>query len=588
MKKSSTQKQKLRLRKIFISTLITMLLFNLIPGASQMALGSFSNQLDRTVHATSLADVQLLTDVSIGAQLIEQEAAHYNLELNMTGTGLADVELLTPDRLGVFYIPKLAGEMTADGKADVSVEILPIKMEDLPALNAAVGNLTGTVTDLVTGLTTGLDAAINGTLLAGVVKVNGLTELNRALDNLNNLDQALADLLAYEDQIDVLVNSDGSIVIDFSDGLGNHVETAVKSVVTDTVTGVLDAVEGLDIQLLSVLPGLGTLLNSIVINPLVNPLKSAVVNAANAILVGLTDGTIDLTADLAGLQVIGETEIDADVKVDKPAMVTGEVDVYGAGVRTSLINLPLLSSLTSKDIIIFDEEVFLLNPPEVDQPIEGEEIVTGTGEPGATVVVRDKKKEIGTAIVAEDGTYTVSVRELIKKEKLSITQFKKNSQGTTYESNPTKVTVQADPGKLTFKSAPKKLLFNVKVTPTKKEYLVDLNELGHGLVIKDNRVDKDKWELSAKMEKQLKDKADETNIIYDALIYRGEDGKVRLGSEASVVKTQIYTESSTEKEVFDLSADWGENGHGLFIEITPEIKVAEYEGIVKWTLNDAP
>src|SRR5699024_8292008 len=115
--------------------------------------------------AASLADVQLLTDVASSAGLTENPGPPYDLKLAMAGTGLADVELLTPERVGVFYAPDLAGKMTADGPANVRVEILPITMDDLPALKNLVGGLTGTVTDLVTGLTSGLDAAINGTLL---------------------------------------------------------------------------------------------------------------------------------------------------------------------------------------------------------------------------------------------------------------------------------------------------------------------------------------------------------------------------------------------------------------------------------------
>src|SRR5699024_12830454 len=97
---------------------------------------------------------QLLSNVNI---LADNSVNPYEVSLSMTGTGLAEAELLAPDRVGVFYIPELAGHMHEAGQADVRVEILPITMEDLPPVCSAVKGLTGTLTGLVKWLVEGLD-----------------------------------------------------------------------------------------------------------------------------------------------------------------------------------------------------------------------------------------------------------------------------------------------------------------------------------------------------------------------------------------------------------------------------------------------
>src|SRR5690625_2838965 len=130
------------------------------------------------VQAATLAEVNLLTDVNVRADVsnIVGEGP-YNLGLSLTGQGVADVGVLNPEKVAVFYAPELAGKMQEDGPADVRVEILPITMDDVPALGTAVGGLTGTVTDLTTGLVSGIDEVILLTHLSELVEIEGLTEL---------------------------------------------------------------------------------------------------------------------------------------------------------------------------------------------------------------------------------------------------------------------------------------------------------------------------------------------------------------------------------------------------------------------------
>src|SRR5699024_6056216 len=288
MRSNQVRKNK-RLRKVIVSTAFAGVLI-----ASPISFNgenlSYKNVLStNTVSAESLANVQLLSDVSISADNTENP---YEIALSMTGTGLAEAELAAPDRVGVFYIPELAGHMNEAGQADVRVEILPITMEDLPALGSAVNGLTGTLTGLVTGLVEGIDDLLPALIPSDLVEIKGLTELNSAIDNLNNLDSALGDLLAYEDQVDVVVNNDGSIVINFTDGLGEHLETAIKEIVQASLNDVSDAVNALEINILSGLPIVGGLLDNIT-NQLLIPFVGNVTNELTNLTDDLTNGVID-------------------------------------------------------------------------------------------------------------------------------------------------------------------------------------------------------------------------------------------------------------------------------------------------------
>ncbi len=303
------------------------------------------NSLVQGPNRVSLAEVQLLTDVAVNANLTEQPD-NYDLALNLTGVGLADAEVLNPDRVAVFNIPDLAGKMQANGSASVSVELLPITLEDLPTLKGQLDPLTGTVADTVTDLLAGIDRLQRTPVVGSLLRVEGLTELTDALDNLQNLDTALSDLLDYEGSAPVTINPDGSIVINFSDGLGQHLDTVTKQVVQDALTDLVNAITNLKLSGIA-----GNL-----IDPVLNPVK-ALLPGVNNVLTAVTNDTVNLSNELAGVQVLGPTSVSANVIVDKPAGVAqDEVVVTGSVVNTSAIDAQLLADLDGQDTIIFDEE----------------------------------------------------------------------------------------------------------------------------------------------------------------------------------------------------------------------------------------
>src|SRR5699024_4583651 len=186
--RSNQIKKNKRLRKIITTTAFAGVLV-----ASPISFNgenlSYKNVLNTsTVSAESLANVQLLSDVSISA---DNAINPYEVCLSMTGTGLAEAELLAPDRVDVCYIPELAGHMHDAGQADVRVELFAITMDDLPALGSAIDGLTGTLTGLATALIEGIDDLLPVLIPSDLVESNVLTELTAAIDNLNNLNSTL-------------------------------------------------------------------------------------------------------------------------------------------------------------------------------------------------------------------------------------------------------------------------------------------------------------------------------------------------------------------------------------------------------------
>src|SRR5699024_11638764 len=118
---------------------------------------------------------------------------------------------------------------------------------------------------------------------------------------------------------DVVENNDGSIVINFTDGLGEHLETAIKEIVQASLNDVSDAVNALEINILSGLPIVGGLLDNIT-NQLLIPFVGNVTNELTNLTDDLTNGVIDLTEDLAGVHVIGEVSIIDNILLDKSVL----------------------------------------------------------------------------------------------------------------------------------------------------------------------------------------------------------------------------------------------------------------------------
>src|SRR5699024_1252310 len=175
----------------------------------------------------------------------------------VTCKSLAKVELLVPDRGTLFQLDlsELSQEVQDQieivaSDANVSVDLTAVTMDDLPVLNNAIGGITSTATGLVADVLSTVDRLLDNALLRPFVTIEGVDELSGAVDALNNLDQAISDVLQYNITQAVTVGPDGELIVDFSDGLGEHLETAVNDVVIQTLENLVTALNGLNLELL--------------------------------------------------------------------------------------------------------------------------------------------------------------------------------------------------------------------------------------------------------------------------------------------------------------------------------------------------
>src|SRR5699024_627556 len=205
-------------------------------------------------------------------------------------------------------------------------------------------------------------------LLRPFVTIEGVDELSIAVDALNNLDQAISDVLQYNTSQAVTVGPNGELIVDFSDGLGQHLETAVNDVVVQTLENLVTALNGLDLEILpgaSDIPLLGQLVQQL--NNLVNGVLGTATSLASevvGVLDDLANGVLDLTTDLAHIQALGQFSVNIpSVKINNANTCTiydigeQEAQVKGAIVSDNAIDLTLLGSLeASADIDIAVEE----------------------------------------------------------------------------------------------------------------------------------------------------------------------------------------------------------------------------------------
>ena len=140
--------------------------------------------------------------------------------------------------------------------------------------------------------------------------------------------------------------------------------------------------------------------------------------------------------------------------------------------------------------------------PKINQPTVGDEKITGTGKPGATIVVKDGNgHEIGTATVKNDGTWEVTVppaEQLVSGEKITATQTETGKS----ESEPATATVKDKttptpqepsvtyPNTNIDKGETKKVTPDIKGKDgktTTPESTPEVSQPGHGLIVTPNK-----------------------------------------------------------------------------------------------------
>lgn len=594
--KNTNGKDKLNFGKRLVTVIIivTILVFQttsvgMLPGDFVTPKSGIIN-LDFAIAAPSLAEVNLLESVEVTAELGNLEGDEpYHLLLSLSGTGLADAELASPERVAIFYAPDLAGELIVANSANTRVEILPVTMESLPALDTAVGGLTGTATSLIGELLDALDVILNDNpLLKPFVSINGLTEVNTAIDNLKNLDQALADLLAYEDQIDVTVNSNGSIIINFGDGLGNHLDATINELVTGLVNDLLAAVGGLEIEVLPgvrdipiVGPVLDGIVNDLILGGIVNELLEGLTAGLEPAVTELTSALTNVTDELAGVQVIGETTIDLNITIDKKAVVSGEVPIYGTAVNDSTIDVSLLADLEDFDMVYFPD-IIAPEAPIVEDVYSTDKTIKGTSEPESEITITFPDNTAATGTTDLEGNFDVPILEGIVLEGGGVLVITATDEaGNT--SDPT--TIEVIEAKVSI-SVPENLLFETTMIDSKPTTILR-QEPNWSIEVVDTRREGSRWRLIAQVDQPLTldSNQDDSHTLPNALVYIDEDNYSTPMEDGPI---EVFSGEKKIRGEETTSLNWGAN-QGPLVQLVPaDAYVGAYKTTITWTLIEAP
>ena len=395
--------------------------------------------VENVAYAQTLADVSLLTNVGITSSVdVEQpaEGTPYNVGLSLSGSSLADVELIDTNRVVAFSIPELAGQMTATGPANVSVDLTLVNLDDLPILGNVVGGLTGTLTTTVNSVLSLVSDLESSLIPDRLITIEGIDGLQGSLDALNNIEQALADALQYNGTAPVTVNADGTVTVDMTDGLGNNLDTAVNGVVIQVLNDLITSLNGVSISILpeaESIPGLGLIVRGL--NATINTTLSDLTGLAGTVTDTLSALDVPgLTSELARVQLLGSTNVDLNLAVNNPVQFEPGADnivpVFGSVVNTAIIDANLIGNGTGQSELVFpqqveeDETAPVLDTPTITGNSTDGYTVSGTGEePGDTVTLTGEDgAELGTTTIAEDGTYSFDLAPgtVVPEEVLSL------------------------------------------------------------------------------------------------------------------------------------------------------------------------
>jgi hypothetical protein len=560
--------------KIVVTSIIASTLF-LTPIAPIIKNGQIIGISKETAEAATLADVDILAGTDVEAELGNLEGpGDYTLDLKLEGTGLADVELVNPETTAVFYAPKLAGDLGEQATAEVRVEILPITMEDLPALKTLINTLTGTLNGLLSEVL-GLVDDVLDLLPDFLLDVEGIEELEYSINALNNLDDALEDLLAYIDEIPARVNSEaGIITVEFSDGIDNHLNTAVKDVVLQLLGDIVEASQSLEINLLGLigdLLGVNNLLNEII-----DIATDGILPAVEGVITEITTGAVNLTGNLTAAQVIGNTTITVPLTISRTTDVSGIVPIDGGVVDANVVDLDVLSISDSSTAIVLPDTT----PPEA--PIlydvyESDRVIRGNGEANTTVRIVASNFET-TGEVDEGGKFAIDIPDDIQslEPNTTITVYLLDDAGN--ESEPTATSVIEEEFYL---RVPERLMFE----PTSIDGstpLIPRQDPNWTIEMIDTRRPGSYFQILAQIEEPLTSESG-THQLPNALIYIDENNQRHVLSDESI---SILSGNSIEETVTEVN--WTED-RGPMIEVdTGNVFATDYSTTITWTLADVP
>lgn len=194
----------------------------------------------------------------------------------------------------VFQSPTLGNNLQPTGTATVNATFRPITVNTLTSLNNGLANITQQISSALGGIVGSINAVQNNPFTRRFIRVSGLTELQNALNNLYNVDAYLRDIPEYMGQITPTVNPDGSISVDFTDQINQHVANQISARISGLLTEVSRRIGELRVEMLG---GLA----SIPLSPL-TVLTTPIASLIDSINTG--GGTVNVLADVAAVQPI--------------------------------------------------------------------------------------------------------------------------------------------------------------------------------------------------------------------------------------------------------------------------------------------
>ncbi|PEA06365.1 hypothetical protein CON38_26770, partial [Bacillus cereus] len=294
-------------------------------------------------YADGLTDITILQNTKLTTsndRPVQKPDGSYDFDLTLSGRALAEVGALDDKKI-VFTIPEeLRGNIT-NPTVDISVELLPLQLADVPLLDTTLTGLQKTL-DTVNGILTPIgNVPLVGRLVKGLI-----TAITNLTTNINQTIEGLKHLGTYTDSLPGVISNNGStITVDFDEGLGNYLQKTYAEILSPLVNGLDQFVK----DLVNGLPLLGK-----VLGPVLTPILDTALKPVLALLQGVINGTGDLANALLNARILGENKYTLHATTSDPNVPFS--DFHAAAIKGNLINLDLITSGASKQTIHWKDD----------------------------------------------------------------------------------------------------------------------------------------------------------------------------------------------------------------------------------------
>ncbi|MCW1929589.1 Ig-like domain-containing protein [Bhargavaea beijingensis] len=339
---------------------------------------------------------------------------HYSLDLHLTGN--ADEQEGSAQAVA-FYSPFLSEKWSATGAVNTAIRPSAVTISQLPALKEGLDPIAEKAREITGKLTAKLSEEVvsedpetgetETVTVSDLIAIAGLPEVETAAASLAD-PSGLASLPVYEKEIPVSAYGE-AFLADFSEGLDQHLETKIESVVWDSVEGVRANVEALELIMKEQSEAAdapqsetGQLIDEInaeIIEPGKEQLET-LIEQAHAAIQGEDS---EWTGVLDELRKVDSIEAGTTMRVEKPVGADNPVTIQ-AGLTSTSPGQDELAFLEAKAEADFGEKgdpVKLPKGPANIYLFAGEPFAFGEGLAGATVFARTQsgKDHLGSAVV---------------------------------------------------------------------------------------------------------------------------------------------------------------------------------------------